>query len=176
MWLWSIISQQKPCGRGWETSILQVMDRDEAAHIKTYQLLQPLTSSALFSSCLEVTSLWNKKPISWWIVVTLQLSEVKILYNISNLGMRKNSNHLLLLCSCSTSLIHFASTSWATSTCYMKKQKNEKNKGIYIYIYIITFCECRAIAIHTQYSYLIMIAQKFDIELLISSHKLMMPW
>ena len=174
MWLWTIISQrveQKPCGRGWETSILQVMDRDEAAHIKTYQLLQHLTSSALFSSCLEVTSLWNKKPISWWIVVTLQLSEVKTLYNISNLGMRKNSNHLLLLCSCSTSLIHFASTSWATSTCCMKKQKNEKKQG---YIYIITFCECRAIAIHTQYSYLIMIAQKFDIELLISSHKIMM--
>lgn len=119
------------------------MNRDEAPHIETYQLLQHLTSSALFSSCLEVTSLWNKKPISWWIVVTLQLSEVKTLYNISNLGMRKNSNHLLLLCSCSTSLIHLVSTSWATSTCCVKRNKTkEQNKTRVDYNIFWVYSDC----------------------------------
>ena len=89
-------------------------------------ICQQLTSSALFSSSLEVAFLWNRKPISWWITVTLQLSDVNTSYNRINLGMWKNSNHLLLLCSCSTLLIHFVSTSRVMNTCHIERKQRHK--------------------------------------------------
>lgn len=92
--------------------------------------LYQLTFSALLSSCLEFKSLWNKNPTSWWILVSMtsHLSDFRISYNAINFGMRKKSNHLLLLCSCSTSLIQFVSTWWAMDACYIKKKDKQSSK------------------------------------------------
>lgn len=94
--------------------------------------LYQLTFSALLSSCLEFKSLWNKNPTSWWILVSMtsHLSDLRISYNAINFGMRKKSNHLLLLCSCSTSLIQFVSTWWAMDACYIKKQTKKTNNQV----------------------------------------------
>ena len=94
------------------------------------RLLEQLTSSTLSSSCLVVGSLWNKNPTSWWILVLLtsHLLDFRISYNAINFGMRKKSSHLLLLCSCSTSLLQFVSTWWAMDACYIQTNKQTRKQ------------------------------------------------